>query len=373
MKPTYLAVLSLPIVLTAGCSTVPRSFQLTAKPLMAASEALAGGPARAAAADGASGAQAGDGSGAPTQPLSNFQAVNVLVQDSQSNCADFVNSLYSQMAGSGFAFDVLGTISSALATVFTPLTVVHSLTAGSTVFGAAKTGVSANYLNTLSIAHVAQSIQSTYQADIQKYIAYLNGLDQNGRDNLDVYAERSMILSYHNECSLAWAEGTISVALQPSQSGQSATSGSQSISVKYTVPQGGQTVAAVADSVASAVAASSDFKKADVTASSKNGIVSFAMKKTFPLVATASPGKPNTQVTMSNNSSPVTLTIGGTPAGGDVITITGNPTSSGTSTSGGASRNGPAGEVGGSGGGKPNNIGINVKPSAAVLRVPALR
>ncbi|WP_217591170.1 hypothetical protein [Burkholderia sp. GbtcB21] len=372
MKLTYLAI-SLPLVLTAGCSTVPRSFQLTAKPLMTASEALAEKQPKPATPDGASGVQSGDKSGTPSRSLSNFQAVNSLVQDSQSKCADFVNSLYSQMAGSGFAFDVLGTISSTLATVFTPLTVVHSLTAGSTVFGAAKTGISANYLNTLSISHVAQSIQSTYQADIQKYIAYLNGLDQNGRDHLDVYAERSMILSYHNECSLAWAEGTISVALQPSQSGQTATSGRQSISVKYTVPQGGQSAAAVADSVASAVTASSDFKAANVTASSKNGVVSFAMKKTFPLDAIASPGKPNTQVTMDNESSPITLTISGTPAHGDVITITGNPTSSGTSTSGGASRNGTEAEGGGSGGGKSNNIGINVKPSAAVLRVPALR
>ncbi|MGR8024884.1 hypothetical protein [Burkholderia cenocepacia] len=97
------------------------------------------------------------------------------------------------------------------------------------------------------------------------------------------------------------------------------------------------------------------------------------MKKTFPLDAIASPGKPNTQVTMDNESSPITLTISGTPAYGDVITITGNPTSSGTSTSGGASRNGTEAEGGGSGGGKSNNIGINVKPSAAVLRVPALR
>ncbi|UXU85619.1 hypothetical protein [Burkholderia sp. S-53] len=368
MNFTYPAIVSALLMLTAGCSTVPQSFQLTATPLMKASDALA-----AVAAKSASGGEVGDGRGTPPQSLSNFQAVNLLVQDSESRCADFVNSLFSQMAGSGFAFDVLGTISSALATVFTPLTVVHSLTAGSTVFGAAKTGISANYLNTLSISHVAQSIQSTYQADIQKYIGYLNGLDQNGRQNIDVYAERSVILSYHNECSLAWAEGTISVALQPPQSEQSTGSGGQSISVKYTVPKAGQAVAAVADGVASAVAASSDFQKANVTATSKNGIVTFAMRKTFPLDASARPGKPSTQVAVNNDSSPVTLTISGKPAGGDVITITGTPTSPGASKAGTGSSSGTNAATGGSGGTKANNSGISVRPSAAVLRVPALR
>ena len=149
-----------------------------------------------------------------TVDLTPIERVNLLVQDSQSKCAHFVDSMFAETAGSGFLLDILSTGTSALATVFTPLTTVHSLTASSTIFGAAKTGISANYLNTLSISHITQAIQSTYSADMQKYISSLYTVDPN---KLDVFQERSKIVSYHNECSLAAAEGSISSSLQPTE------------------------------------------------------------------------------------------------------------------------------------------------------------
>ena len=145
----------------AGCAVLPQRYQLAAEPLMEVKDI----PGMAVPPPSAS---------PPTQyavALKPIDQVNLLVQDSQTKCAHFVDSMFAETAGAGFVLDILSTGTSALATVFTPLATVHSLTASSTIFGAAKTGISANYLNTLTISHITQAIQSGYTSNMQNYIA----------------------------------------------------------------------------------------------------------------------------------------------------------------------------------------------------------
>ena len=183
-------------VSVAGCSTLPVKYRLAAEPLMGVPEKL---PCGAYVSERYAG-------------LNNLEVVHLIVQDSQKKCSDFVDSMFAENAGTNTALDSLSTLSSALATVFTPIAVTHSLSAAATLFSGVKSSVSANYLNTMAIGHVAQAIQVTYSSDMQKYIGYLNTADPG---KIDVIAERSRIESYHNECSLAAAEGSIDSTLTP--------------------------------------------------------------------------------------------------------------------------------------------------------------
>lgn len=314
------------ILTFAACSHMPQNFQLAAAPLAEAPDtpaldvSVSGASAPASAALPASHV-AGTAGG-----LTKFQVVNLLVQDSQRKCSDFVDSLFAQTAGSGFLLDTLSTVSSALATVFTPTSVTHAFSAGSTVFSATKASMSANYLNALSISHIAQSIQATYHTDIRAYLKYLDSLDMTARDTIDVFNERTRILSYHQECSLAWAEGTISSSLQPEAS-QGGGQASGQISVSYRVP-GGTSVDDIAQAMASKITQDPTVKQADMSADPDGGgVIKFTMKKAFRLNSSVNPAAHQGEATINNDSSPVTLTISGTPAAGDIITVTGTPPS----------------------------------------------
>lgn len=321
----------------AGCAAISPRYQLAAAPLMSAPDTPS--PATFAPADSTAQAAGGAASvggashvAGTADGLSKIQVVHLLVQDSEQKCFTFINSLFAQTAGSSFILDMLSTISSALATVFTPLTVTHSLSAGSTIFGAAKTSVSSEYLNTLSISHISQSIQATYQTDINGYLKYLDNLDPTEQQNIDVFAERSKILAYHNECSLAWAEGTISSSLTPTNQPGS-TQAAAAISFTYKVPTPPQaSPTALAKDLAVAISADPTFKSAGVSAAPvANGTISFAMKKSFQLNVVTSPSAKET-ATITNDSSPITLTIGGVPTAGDSITVSGTPPAPSSST-----------------------------------------
>jgi hypothetical protein len=143
---------------------------------------------------------------------SNSDIVNSMVQDSQAKCADFVNSMFAQTSDADFGLDALETITSALGTVFTPIAVTHSLSAASAVIGGVKSSISADYLNSVAINNITQAIQSTYGADMKSYIAWLDTKPV----AIDVQTERSRLESYHNQCSLSAAEGSIGSTLQPS-------------------------------------------------------------------------------------------------------------------------------------------------------------
>src|ERR1700721_1227036 len=147
------------LILMTGCAVVPQRYQLAAEPLM-----------------DVPGLQFGPSSVTYTQQasLTKKQQVNLLVQDSQTKCGHFVDSMFAEAAGSGFVLDVLSTGTSAISSIVTPIATAHALGAASTILGATKTGISANYLNTLTISHIAQAIQATYNTNVKGYIDSLS-------------------------------------------------------------------------------------------------------------------------------------------------------------------------------------------------------
>lgn len=230
----------------AACDVVGQRYQLAAEPLMTVPDQwfppeTKKGPAAAQLAPSVA-----LSAGVPLSPstpiskgtangLTPLEMVHLLVQDSEIKCAAFVNSMFAESAGSGVVLDVLNTASSAVATAVGASSVKDAFSASSTVFGGVKTSISANYLNSLGISHIAQAIQTTYSSNMQAYLKYLDSADPN---KIDVFAERSTIVAYHSECSLAAAEGSISASLQTSAplSGGAPLSPSAPLSAKPPAP-----------------------------------------------------------------------------------------------------------------------------------------
>jgi hypothetical protein len=349
---------------TAGCSWLPPRYQLAAAPLMEAP-----GTPVPPAPPASPGLPAGPGVPTATNPaggLTPIQWVNVLVQDSQTKCAEFVNSLFAETAGTGLVLDVLNTASSALATVFTPLPTVHALTAASTIFGGARASITAEYLNSLTISHISQAIQSTYSSDMQKYIAWLDTANPN---TIDVFHERSRIVSYHNECSLAAAEGSIGSALQPpAQTGQTTLLGlSYKVGSNLGSAHDDSNIQGLTSAIIAAINGDAGFNKAGVTAApGGSGVVSLNMSKAFDFTLTVVPPD-HTEMVSIVNGSPAKLTIIGTPRQGDVITITGTPAAQ--QSSGGAPTPPPAGTPAAPTLGAPTLLIPVAPPPAAALGV----
>ena len=323
-----LGLLSISILIgVTGCAAVPQRYQLAAAPLMDVPPAYVVQPVPPGMPPATP---------ATTLPLLPIAQVNLLVQDSQRKCAEFVNSLFAETAGSGLILDVLSTGTSAIASLVTPLSTAHSLAAASTVLGATKTGITANYLNTLSISHIAQAIQSTYTTDMTNYINSLAALDPNN-SRIDVFQERSKILSYHNECALAAAEGSISSALQtPALVGQGLT-------VSHTVTDAEiNRPGALAQGLA--IDINRVFANAGVTAQTETArpsVINLRMTSPFKLTVTSSPAG---LVQYVEKPSPV-LTIIGTPHKGDTITISGPSAAQQSSNAGETAPAAPAGQA----------------------------
>lgn len=295
------------LVPVAGCAVVPQRYQLAPAPLMDVPPEITvlmqTNPANP--------------SGPPIpRPvrLSPIERVNLLVQDSQKKCADFVNSLFAETAGSGLILDVLSTGTSAVSSIVTPLATSHALAAASTVLGATKTGITANYLNTLTTAHIAQAIQSTYTTDMTNYINSLAELDPDN-NKINPFQERSKILSYHNECALAAAEGSISSALQtPAPVGQGL-----SMTHSVTDVEAGRPDILATDL---AIDINRVFGNAGVTAQTEVGrpfVINLRMSVPFKLTVSSSP---RTLVQYVESTSRA-LTVIGTPHKGDTVTISG--------------------------------------------------
>jgi hypothetical protein len=286
--------------------------------------------------------------------LEPIERVNLLVQDSQTKCAQFVDSMFAETAGSGFVLDVLSTATSAISTIFTPLATVHSLGAASTIFGAGKTAISANYLNTLSISHISQAIQSTYTTDMKRYIDSLASLDTAHQNSINVFQERSKIVSYHTECSLAAAEGSISGALQPpAQPGQQ-------LSLTHTVTASESAPALLAVAIANDINGNTAFSQAGITASASSNVITLKMPSGVTLNIAVSPVG-HTENVLYVVGPPGLLKITGTPSSGDQIVITATPTTQQ-----------PGGGVQPTGGAQPGG-GAQTAPAAISGENPALK
>jgi hypothetical protein len=244
------------------------------------------------------------------------------VQNSQENCAGFVNSMFAETAGSGVLLDALSTTTSALATVFTATAVTHSLSAASTIFGGVKTSISAEYLNTLAISHITQTILVNYSSDVQKYLSSLEKYNSSSENNnISVYAERSKIISFNNECSLAAAEGSIGADLQTGNNPSSEKS--SPVLLAYSI-QSKDLSQVTSDLI---MKLNSTFGSAGLIAApnpSASGVINLTMPKTLSLsVTSVSPADHKETANIDNSTSPPTLTIAKTPRVGDVINIAG--------------------------------------------------
>jgi hypothetical protein len=303
-----LALLSLSLPLSVGaCNTVPQRYQLAAEPLM---------PVPGPEADNASKFtySAKDKTNAKAYSgLANIDKVHVLVQDSQDKCTAFVSSMFAEAAGTGFVLDVLSTGTSALSTVFAPVSAKNALSAASTIFSGARTSITAEYLNSLTISHISQAIQSTYTADMTKYIAYLDGLNVPDTE-IHPYAERTKIMSIHGECALAPAEASIGASLVPT-----AQSASAPIVISYTVPAAAPTPTSIALGLTQNINANSDLASAGVTATQTSGVITIKTTTNYKIEAAVMPSG-GTTITYSAGP-PITLTVG-TPRQGDQITVT---------------------------------------------------
>jgi hypothetical protein len=287
---SHVASLSL-VVAMAACSTLPQRYQLTAEPLETA----------AVARSNAGGKE--------------LEAVHDLVQDSQTKCAAFVNSMFARTAGTNTILGIVGTIFSAAASVVSPIATSHILSGGSTITTGARTSIDTEYLNSLTISHITQAIQTTYGSDMQKYIAYLNS--KNDDTAVSAAAERSTILSYHNECSLSSADGSIASSLQPGQ-GSSQTS---SIAVSYAATVSDTTAAAVASGLMTLINNDDGFAKAGIKATMQTStIVAIGAPPAVKLTVTPAPVAGHVGAVITNGP-PYTLTVSGTPQPRDIITV----------------------------------------------------
>jgi hypothetical protein len=297
------------LLAASGCALVPEKYQLAAEPLMDI-------PLTATFT------QASGAPGAPPMAVARsiegdpMAQANSLVQDSQRKCAAFVNSLFAETAGTSLALDVLSTGTSAVAAIVNPLSTAHALSAASTILGATRTSITANYLNTLSLANISQAILGSYNDSLTDYINHLAVIPNPSQIN--IYLERSKILNIHKKCALAAAQSTISNTLQ----GGSTTDPTQGLKRVHTVtdaeadPKNG--LAKLTANLAGEI--NETFGKAGVKATASGNVITLARSASVKLVATASS---NSLVVQYTYGPPDILAISGKPKKGDTISIAG--------------------------------------------------
>src|SRR5579859_7372407 len=93
------------------------------------------------------------------------ECIAAIASDSRDKCGRFVNSLVLTENTTNTTLDILTTTLSALATVFTPLTTTHGLSAGATISSGSKNAVNSNIYAKASIANYQQAIMATYYKD----------------------------------------------------------------------------------------------------------------------------------------------------------------------------------------------------------------
>jgi len=159
-----------------------------------------------------------------------------VVQDSMEKCADFVNGLVLTSTSVNTSLDIVNTLLSGLATVFTPIATIHALTAAATIVGGWKGAINSDIYAKASIANYAQAIQASYYTDISKYLTALSAAPAG---TLVASSEVPKIQLVHKECSLATAQSTISSTLQAATP-TSETNLSASIDINKVPPAGTQ-------------------------------------------------------------------------------------------------------------------------------------
>jgi hypothetical protein len=153
----------------------------------------------------------GNGPGSGPGNVSLKDAIAAVANQSETKCADFLSSLVLAETAGDTSFDLLSTTTSALSTLFVPITTVHALSASTTVLLGSKAAIDSDFYAKASIANFATAIQSTYYTDMGKYVDALAVADPS---TLDWQVEIYRISAIHRECALAQAEAAITKTLQ---------------------------------------------------------------------------------------------------------------------------------------------------------------
>ncbi|QGZ58142.1 hypothetical protein [Paraburkholderia acidiphila] len=144
---------------------------------------------------GASGAQAGS---APTD-ANKKNYVGMVLHDSEQKCAYFVGSLSAGQRISNTTFDILTTTLNALATVLTPISTVHALTAGATVSSGTRLAINQDVYEKETAQLITGAIDATYYKEYAQYAASLETMDP---VSMSPSVEVARIEGFHKDCSL---------------------------------------------------------------------------------------------------------------------------------------------------------------------------
>lgn len=131
-----------------------------------------------------------------------------VVLDSEIKCTDFLDNLVFSENSVNTTGDILSTTMSSLATVFTPLSTVHALTAGATITTASKAAIDSDIYAKASITTFQTALEQSYFKSIGTYRDALPTMT-----NIVVSAEVAKIESIHATCGLAAAESSITATL----------------------------------------------------------------------------------------------------------------------------------------------------------------
>lgn len=137
--------------------------------------------------------------------------LGMVINESVSKCSAFLTGLTLHSSGTATTLDGATTVFSALATAFTPLSVVHGLTAGAAVTSGWNSVIKADIYGRRTAENYAQAIQATYYQSLGDY---MRGLGRARPDRLVRSLEIAKIRMIHKNCSLASAQSTISATLQ---------------------------------------------------------------------------------------------------------------------------------------------------------------
>jgi hypothetical protein len=156
---------------------------------------------------------ASDVSSPPTSSaFPNKEYVGRVLNESEYNCGKFVDDLVLISNSTNTTLDGLTTVFTALGTAFTPLGVVHGLTAAGSITSGWKTAIDTDVYAKQTIANYAQAIQSGYYTDLHTYIDSLNAVTDDSAIILPI--EVAKIRTIHRECSLATAQASISSTMR---------------------------------------------------------------------------------------------------------------------------------------------------------------
>ena len=131
-----------------------------------------------------------------------------VVLESETKCTDFLNHLVFAENSVNTTGDILTTAMSAVATVFTPISTVHGLTAAATITSGSKAAIDSDIYAKASIMNFQTALEQSYFKNIAAYTDALPDMT-----NIVVSVEVAKIESIHATCNLAAAESAIATTL----------------------------------------------------------------------------------------------------------------------------------------------------------------